>query len=42
MTIGMEVQVVPRLIEEIEEIRVIYTVERPGTTWRKAPTVDAT
>jgi len=42
VTIGMEVQVVPRLIEEIEEIRVIYTVERPGTTWRKAPTVDAT
>jgi uncharacterized OB-fold protein len=35
--IGMEVQVVPRLFEELEEIRVYYTVERPGTTWGKAP-----
>jgi len=35
--IGMEIQVVPRLFEELEEIRVYYTVERPGTTWGKAP-----
>lgn len=35
--IGMAVQVVPRLFEEIEEIRVHYTIERPGTTWGKAP-----
>ena len=41
VAIGMEVQVVPRLLEEIEEIRVTYTVERPGTTWGKAPAFDA-
>jgi len=35
--IGMEVQVVPRLFEELEEIRVYYTVEKAGTTWGKAP-----
>jgi uncharacterized OB-fold protein len=35
--IGMPVQVVPRIAEEIEAIKVYYTVERPGTTWGKAP-----
>ena len=35
--IGMPVQVVPRIFEEVEEIRVYYTVERPGTTWGTAP-----
>jgi uncharacterized OB-fold protein len=35
--IGMDVQVVPRLFEESEEIKVYYTVETPGTTWGKAP-----
>ena len=35
--IGMEIQVVPRIFEELEEIRVFYTVEQPGTTWGKAP-----
>ena len=35
--IGMEVQVVPRIFEEKEEIRVYYTVEKAGTTWGKAP-----
>jgi uncharacterized OB-fold protein len=35
--IGMPVQVVPRIFEEIEDIRVYYTVEQPGTTWGKAP-----
>ena len=34
---GMAVQVVPRIVEEIEDIRVYYTVELPGTTWVKAP-----
>jgi len=38
--IGMDVQVVPRLFEELEEIRVFYTVERAGTTWGKAPSAD--
>ena len=35
--VGMEVQVVPRIFEEIEDIRVYYSVEKPGTTWGKAP-----
>jgi len=37
VSIGMEVQVVPRIDEEQQAIRVYYTVERPGTTWAKAP-----
>jgi uncharacterized OB-fold protein len=35
--VGMEVQVVPRIFEEVEPIKVYYTLERPGTTWGKAP-----
>ncbi len=35
--IGMPVQLVPRVFEDTEDIRVYYTVEKPGTTWRKAP-----
>ena len=35
--IGMPVQVVPRLFEEEPAIKVYYTIERPGTTWGKAP-----
>ncbi len=35
--IGMPVQVVPRLDEEREEIKVFYTIEKSGTTWGKAP-----
>jgi uncharacterized OB-fold protein len=35
--IGMPVQVVPRLFEESPEIKVYYSVEKPGTTWKKAP-----
>jgi len=35
--IGMDVQVVPKLFEELEEIRVYYTLERLGTTWGKTP-----
>ncbi|MFH1130413.1 MAG: Zn-ribbon domain-containing OB-fold protein [Pseudomonadota bacterium] len=37
LQIGMEVQVVPRIFEESEEIKVYYTIEQPGTTWSKAP-----
>jgi uncharacterized OB-fold protein len=37
LEIGQDVQVVPRLFEELEEIRVFYSVEKPGTTWGKAP-----
>lgn len=35
--IGMKVQVVPRIFDDTPDIRVFYTVERPGTTWGKAP-----
>lgn len=31
--IGMELQVVPRIFEEMEEIKVYYSLERPGTVW---------
>ncbi|MBI4882327.1 MAG: Zn-ribbon domain-containing OB-fold protein [Planctomycetes bacterium] len=35
--IGRPVQVVPRVWEKGEEIKVYYTAEQPGTTWNKAP-----
>jgi uncharacterized OB-fold protein len=35
IAIGMPVQVVPRIFEEIEKIKVYYTLEVPGTTWAK-------
>ena len=35
--IDMPVQVVPRIFEEIEDIRVYCTVEQSGTSWGKAP-----
>ncbi len=31
--IGMELQVVPRIFEEEKEIKVFYSLEKPGTTW---------
>jgi uncharacterized protein len=34
--IGMEMQVVPRLFEEMQAIKLYYSLERPGTTWGKA------
>ena len=37
VAIGMEVQVVPRIDEERPEIKVYYTIEKPGVTWGKAP-----
>jgi uncharacterized OB-fold protein len=35
--IGMDVQIVPKIFEETEEIKVYYGAEQPGTTWGKAP-----
>jgi uncharacterized protein len=35
--IGLDVQVVPRIFEDLEPIKVYYSVERAGTTWGKAP-----
>lgn len=37
LKIGMEVQVVPRIFDEEEQIKVYYSIEAPGTTWHKAP-----
>jgi uncharacterized OB-fold protein len=31
--IGMELQVVPQIFEELEQIKVYYSLEKPGTTW---------
>ena len=36
IAIDMPVQVVPRMVEEIEPIKVYYTLEKPGTTWAKS------
>jgi uncharacterized OB-fold protein len=36
--IGMAVQVVPRIFEELEDIKVHYSLEKPGTTWVKSST----
>ena len=33
IAIGMELQVVPRIFEELEEIKVYYSLETPGTSW---------
>ena len=33
--IGMELQLVPRIFEELEEIKLYYSLERPGTAWSK-------
>ncbi len=35
IAIDMPVQVVPRIFEESESIKVHYTLEKPGTTWVK-------
>lgn len=35
--IGMDVQVVPKILGEVEEIKLYLSVEKPGTTWGKAP-----
>jgi uncharacterized OB-fold protein len=37
VSIGMDVQTVPRIDESTEDIKVFYTIERAGTTWGKAP-----
>ncbi len=34
--IGMPVQVVPRMFEDIPEIKVYYSLEKPGTKWAKS------
>jgi len=33
--IGMDVQIVPQIFDEIEDIKVYYSIEKPGTTWSK-------
>ena len=34
--IGMDMQIVPQIFDEMEEIKVYYSLEKPGTTWAKA------
>ena len=34
--IGMALQVVPQIFEELEEIKVYYSLEKPGTTWARS------
>ncbi len=36
--IGMDLQVVPQIFEEEEDIKVYYSLEKPGTTWSKTST----
>jgi len=36
--IGMDLQVVPQIFDETEEIKVYYSLEMPGTTWSKTTT----
>ena len=38
--IGMEIQIVPQIFEELEEIKVYYSLEKPGTTWSKVASAD--
>jgi uncharacterized OB-fold protein len=33
--IGMDLQLVPQIFEELEEIKVYYSLEKPGTRWTK-------
>jgi len=33
--IGMDIQIVPRVFEELEDIKVYYSLEVPGSTWSK-------
>lgn len=34
--IGMQLQVVPQIFEELEDIKVYYSLEKPGSTWSKS------
>ena len=31
----MDLQIVPQIFEELEDIKVYYSLEKPGTTWSK-------
>lgn len=35
IAIGMPVQLVPRILDEMEDIHVVCSIEPPGTTWQK-------
>jgi len=36
--IGMDLQIVPQIFDEVEDIKVYYSLEKPGTTWSKVTT----
>lgn len=38
--IGMEVQAVPKIWDETEDIKVLMYLSKPGTTWKKMPLDD--
>ncbi|MFC1628929.1 Zn-ribbon domain-containing OB-fold protein [Gemmatimonadota bacterium] len=38
IVIGMDLQVVPQIFDEVEDIKVYYSLEKMGTTWSKAST----
>lgn len=40
LSIGMPLQAVPRIYEEMEDIHVYYSLELSGTTWVKTPSTD--
>jgi uncharacterized OB-fold protein len=40
IVIGMEVQAVPRISGESEDIKLYITLERPGASWKKMPLAD--
>jgi len=40
IAIGMPLQVVPRIFEELEEIKLYYSLEKPGTSWVKSPSTE--
>ena len=37
--IGMDLQIVPRIFEELEDIKVYYSLEQPGTTCSQVDTM---
>jgi hypothetical protein len=41
IAIGMPLQLVPHIVEECEEIKVLYRLERPGTEWSRVGSIAA-
>ena len=41
IAIGMSLQLVPHIVEDSEEIKVLYRLERPGTRWSRVGSIAA-